>query len=193
MRGFSNFGIGGGDNVPLPLQLLSFKAFKKGTGANLIWKTASEKGVSHFELQRSLDGNRFETFHKHTPQSESGSTYDVFDSKAFQFANNEVFYRLKSQDFDGSVGFSNIERLAQKEIDLPFAISPNPVKDILFVKVEGVDFEKAEIRITDSQGRIVPAKLGNDGSVDFSRFAKGLYHITLSKGDFVSKGLIIKE
>jgi hypothetical protein len=179
--------------VPLPLHLLSFNAFKKGMGASLNWKTASEKGISHFELQRSLDGKRFETFEKQTPKAEAGISYEVFDSRAFQFANNEVFYRLKSTDYDGTIDFSNIERLSQREIDLPFTVSPNPVKNTFFVKVKDMDFSNAEIKVSDSQGRIIPAKLASDGSVDVSGFANGLYHITIHKDDFVSKGIIIKE
>jgi len=159
----------------------------------LQWKTASEKNVANFEIQRSLDGNRFETFQKQAPKSELGSSYEVFDAKAFQFANNEVFYRLKSIDFDGSLDFSNIERLAQKEIDLPFAISPNPVKDKFFVRIKNLDFAKTEIKISDTQGRVLPTTIAPDGSVDISRFASGLYHITIKKDDFISKGLIIKE
>jgi hypothetical protein len=195
MRGFSNFGIGSGEilNVPLSLHLISFQAFKKGMGASLNWKTASEKGISHFELQRSLDGKRFETFEKHVPKSETGREYEAFDSRAFQFANNEVFYRLKSTDDDGTIDFSNIEKLRLREIDLQFSVSPNPVKDKFFVKVKGMDLTNAEIKVSDSQGRIIPAELSSDGSVDISRFSNGLYHISIRKDDFVSKGLIIKE
>ena len=43
--------------VPLPLELLTFEVARKGeTSAHLYWETNSERNVSHFDLERSVDG-----------------------------------------------------------------------------------------------------------------------------------------
>lgn len=48
-----------GDNIPLPVQLLSFDAKPIGNNVRLSWETASEINSAYFEVQRSTDMSEF--------------------------------------------------------------------------------------------------------------------------------------
>lgn len=52
MTGFSDFGIGGGSDNPLPIELASFELTRSEDNVQLDWRTASEVDNAGFEIQR---------------------------------------------------------------------------------------------------------------------------------------------
>jgi hypothetical protein len=55
--GFSWFGAGSGNNNPLPVELVSFSGVCDNGLINLTWQTASEFNSSHFDVEKSRDGD----------------------------------------------------------------------------------------------------------------------------------------
>ena len=96
--GINNFAgtITNNANVVLPIELLDFQAIKKEKTAQLSWHTASERNVSHFDIERSNDGK---TFTKIGEQKAVGGLdlayYNAFDNTP-QYGIN--YYRLKIVD-----------------------------------------------------------------------------------------------
>ena len=100
---------------PLPVELVAFEVRKQGSDAQLHWVTASELNNSHFDIERSLDGN---TWRKRGAIAGYGTTaqpQEYFFTDALNDLpadQREVFYRLHQHDFDGSSEYSMIKRLA---------------------------------------------------------------------------------
>ncbi len=93
----------------IPVELISFNAAPSVASARapsnvLTWATATEINTTHFDIERSNDGK---TFEKQGSINANGShsTYQFIDEKPL---NNSNYYRLKINDIDGKITYSNI-------------------------------------------------------------------------------------
>lgn len=102
---------------PLPVELTGFTAQWEGGQALLEWETASELHNSHFDIQRSIDGNRWDVIgqvegHGTTNQAQH---YQFLDGAAAAAAEGRLFYRLQQFDFDGTNEFSPVVSLTPED------------------------------------------------------------------------------
>jgi hypothetical protein len=84
----------------LPIELTSFNGFNKGKNNHIFWVTSSEQNTSHFNLQKSRDGETWETVVTLNAAGNSNTQidYDVVDYKVDPIIN---YYRLQQYDNDG--------------------------------------------------------------------------------------------
>jgi len=163
---FSPFTLGSIDalNTPLPVELLSFEAYAKGDFNRLEWVTASEENNSHFEIQRSTNGNEWENI-GHVQGH--GTT---FQTTHYEFNDLEplaktTYYRLKQIDFDGSFDHSPIRIISNDQIN-PITIYPIPLKgNSIIIEGDSID----EVMLTDIQGRTIhTSSVNKNGSLEFN-------------------------
>lgn len=116
----------------LPVELLAFDAAKAGTKVELSWATASERNSDFFEIERSSDGENFQTLKSVNANNNSNSRidYSAFDDRPLKGLN---YYRLKQFDLDGSFQYSEIRSVLFREhrIEIaPTLITSNQVVKI---------------------------------------------------------------
>ena len=116
--------------VAVPLELVDFFAVKKSEQVYLSWITAMEKGTSHFIIERSSDGNTFESIGRVEAGFNSNvtKTYSFVDGTPGKEMN---YYRLKSFDMNGESSYSKIISISFSG-KAPFNIeniSPVPAKE----------------------------------------------------------------
>ncbi len=122
-----SFGLG---PQALPVRLISFTGKSIDTGNELTWKTSSEQNFSHYEVERSLDGQAFEQIDKVSGASSNSTeilSYTYLDknqnSGMVPGANTSTnignlgaaYYRLKMIDLDGSNEYSKVIYVESKE------------------------------------------------------------------------------
>ncbi len=93
--------------VVLPIELIDFTSNSDINSTNLLWKTASEKNSSYYEIQKSEDGFSFFTIGKVQASGNSNKLENYF----FKDTENNaslVYYRLKMVDNDNSFQFSKL-------------------------------------------------------------------------------------
>ena len=117
----------------LPVELAQFDANTEGGKNHLTWRTESEKDNSHFDIERSTDGN---TFHN------IGQVKGNNKPSSYQFVDNQPFatsyYRLRQIDFDGTGTLSKVVSVALKGNPKGLKIYPTLVSNgILTVNTEG--------------------------------------------------------
>jgi hypothetical protein len=125
---------------PLPVELVDFEVFPTNDRqARLEWITSLELNNEGFEIQRSIDGNLFESMGWIVGAGNSTETisYEFLDPSPFSGVS---YYRLKQIDFDGTVSFSNIRsiRFGEEETSddaLQVELYPNPSCDLLFIQL----------------------------------------------------------
>jgi uncharacterized repeat protein (TIGR01451 family) len=119
---------------PLPVTLVSFEAVAKGNNAQLTWITATEKNNAGFEVERSVDGSRFEKVGSVAGRGSSTSRqeYSFTDVKAATLANM-LYYRLKQVDVDGTASYTPVQivRFNASKAGLELTLYPNPATDEL--------------------------------------------------------------
>jgi len=91
---------------PLPIELISFTASCENLKTHIRWTDATETNVMNIELQKSLDLNNWTTIYTAMPSNTStNANYDYLYSET---NTGGVYYRLKTNDNDGSSDVSAI-------------------------------------------------------------------------------------
>ena len=112
----------------LPLKLLSFSGYASARAITLNWKTAEERNVENFELQKSTDGNNFYPLTTTPAFNSIGvNTYSETDINPLNGFN---YYRLKIKDNTQKITYSPVTKI-KFENQAVINLYPNPVKDKL--------------------------------------------------------------
>jgi len=160
-------------NCVLPIELISFTGEYNATAdcTNLQWSTATETDNHYFFIERSTDGEHWQTIDTVAGAGNSDQTryYTAIDHHPPVGID---YYRLIQEDYDGnrqSFNVVTINIIATKTITL----FPNPASTV--VTIEGENLQAASIYNALGQniwnGNAADSKL----TIDISSFADGLY------------------
>lgn len=178
-------------NSSLPVVLSAFTAKKNGSQALLNWTTDVEENVSHFVVEKSLNGREF---------SEAGVLFTEGNStlrREYSFKDDLkaitgglVYYRLRIVDLDGKYDYS-ATRIIKMDADNAGAKSitvyPNPVVSELRITMTSTWQDKAvSIQLLNANGqsvkRISNTIAGQTATINVSDLAPGLYLVQVSDG-----------
>jgi hypothetical protein len=140
-------------SAPLPLNLISFKAkLNQEKQTELNWETSAERNVSHFEIEKSIDGKMFDQIGKTYTQNtgNEANNYDYLDRNTNIGLN---YYRLKMVDKDGKYSFSPLEYVNLKE-NFITELYPNPSYNEVYLKMKNTD--KVILKAFSLDGRELP-------------------------------------
>jgi 1,4-alpha-glucan branching enzyme len=170
-------------SAALPLTLLSFNGRRETGAIELSWMSTNENIVSHFEVERSLNGTDFTAIAKLGAKNGSAvNEYALPDASSIAVkATGNLYYRLKMTDKDGKFSYSKTILISPSASN-GISFFPNPVKNgTLYLRVEGAGNNKVSISIQDVAGRIyrsisMPQVTGNI-AVDVKGIAAGMYFL----------------
>lgn len=174
------------DVTGLPVELISLNAKREDNNAVLDWTTASEQNNAYFEVEHSLDGNKFEKIGKVTG---SGTTASL---QQYTFIHQNVnadqhYYRLRQVDYSGVAKLSPIVSLGKKkssiETEIP-TLSPVPFDRVLSVTT-GSLWEDAELTVYNTQGSIFyqGTTTGTTTQLITENYPSGLYLLRFQSGE----------
>ncbi len=165
---------------PLPVEMVYFRATKKGTTSSLKWQIASETNNDHFIVEHSKDGQFFQSI----AQIAGDGTTSSRNNYSFEHQHpmiGENYYRLRQVDFDGSYIFSGITTVFHPAAEF-VTITPTLAKDYVQIEFKGPTFPAKNITVYDLHGRQV--------QVTFKHISTGLLQAnveTLTPGQYVIK------
>jgi hypothetical protein len=142
--------------VALPVTYAYFNGQNAGNKNVLSWATASEVNSDHFDVQRSTDGNSFNTIG--TVNSKGGAvltTYSFDDNNA---PAGVAYYRLSQVDKDGRSSLSQVISINSRRTGIYIEKYPNPVHDNLTINVQGSLNGAVQVIIADMQGKAIIAQ-----------------------------------
>ena len=146
-----------GDDVALPLKLISFSGVYHNEKAVLQWTTTEEFNIEKFEIQRSFNGTDFIPIGYVSPRGGFGVTtpYEFTDNLQ-NVSTTTFFYRLLISDKDGKISYSRVLlfRKATNAVN-SISINPNPVTGVALVNINYSSKAIAEFRVVDMNGKIV--------------------------------------
>lgn len=172
----------------LPVKLISFTGIRK-MGVNvLVWKTAAESDMISYDVERSSNGQHFETIATVSAKNGPAQTYLFEDNPSF---TGKLFYRLKENEKDGKVGYSNVIAVSNNAKG-GISISPNPVKNVINIRLSDNSLLNTEAILLDSKASIVLKQkiTGNLLQINAAALAKGIYFVRFADG---SVNKLIKE
>lgn len=173
---------------PLPVNLTSFNAIVDNGIVNLEWTTASETDNSHFEVERSLNGSRFDYV---GVMEGSGTTstpqyYHMEDSKSVV---GETYYRLKQVNIDGTYEYSNTVSVFVKHKNTIATVIPNPVRDKAIVRFGKEVSENAQLELITATGHLIQTYniQGYSLEIDIHNLERGIYFLKIKNSDKAQK------
>jgi hypothetical protein len=168
---FSNFFIQAPSNV-LPLTWLGIQARWQTTSlANVSWQVASQQNILKYTVQLSTTGISFEDVC--TTNATSQTQYSCLVTAP----ENINYFRVKETDVDWRTSYSNII-LLQKNNGPKAIVSPNPVKDFLYISNLA---NNTTAQIIEAGGKIVHSVIivGNKAAININSLSKGSYFLKL--------------
>jgi hypothetical protein len=169
MTTYGQFGIGGDSlSNPLPVSMLFFNANNVNGDVILKWATANEVNNKGFVIERSTNGNDFQevSFVKGSGNTTRTIQYSAIDNKAFiASGSTTLYYRLRQEDFDGSISYSNIVMVDENtQLNDNVAVFPNPFVNSVGVNIQTSVSGSAKVELVDMQGRIIATENVNVSS-----------------------------
>lgn len=181
------FGVGS-DGSALPVELSYFAVawatagqYSKDRSALLTWETQSEIDNSHFEIERSLDGQGWEQIGTVAGQGNSIAAHSYQFSDPLEpgiMTEPTIYYRLKQVDYSGQFEYSPVRTLQiEEEGQFSFTVYPNPTRgDHVFLS------HKGDYTLSDLSGTFLK-QIHNTNQLALYDLAKGCYVISDSQGN----------
>jgi hypothetical protein len=188
VQGFSWFNGGGNDNNPLPVELLSFNGTCNEGMVDLLWQTASEFNSSHFDVEKSTDG---ETWRVMATVPSAGTSNELLTYQAMDNSgtNGSNYYRLRQVDIDGKEKLYDPINVSCDETTAGYFTSyPNPSGNDFQVVVNNKEILGAcTLNIVDAQGKVIDqrkieVKDGINMFVINQELTPGIYFLNISNG-----------
>lgn len=173
---------------------LDFNASKNSNDEVLLnWKTHSENNNRGFAIERSMYGITFDSigFINSLSNAGRGSEYSFNDMSP---GNGTNYYRLKQINFDSKINYSTVKIVEIKNINA-LKIFPNPVKDVLNIKVK-FPLTNAQLKIINVKGQLVDQLIINGGSIasiQVKHLLPGIYTVEITNGNSSSKFSFVKQ
>lgn len=179
------------DGSRLPVELAGFEATVDDGTVRLTWQTASETGNARFEVQRRADAKRGDGAWTAVGSVEGSGT--TTEAQRYQFADedlpyeaNQLDYRLRQIDLDGSTQFSKTVTVERSvgEVEL-LGTYPNPVQSRVTVRYAVPERQEVTIQFHDILGRKVRTLVRSEKTgrhkhrVDVENLASGVYFLRL--------------
>ncbi len=183
----------------LPVVLKPLKGAYIDGRSHLTWASLQESNSSHFEIQRSDDGQHFSAIGRVNAvgSSDRQVDYQFDDVKANAGVN---YYRLKLIDKDANFQYSNIVALTVNIKGTTITgIYPAPFNDKVNVTVSSETNIQANVRLFDNTGKLLVSKqatltkgINNIVLDNLAALAKGFYIIKVQAGEVMSTQKLIK-
>jgi hypothetical protein len=172
----------------LPVSLTDFKGLYRDNGkVELTWITNFEQNSERFDVERSLDGEKWKVVGSVDAQGTTGNktSYEFIDDAGKDRANKkDLYYRLKQVDKDGKVAVSRIlvVRVYNTRTLKMVSVTPNPAKNDINVNVQLNENAMVSMKVMNANGAAVISKTAkvNAGSNTFildgsSNLKPGMY------------------
>ncbi|MFT5824086.1 MAG: hypothetical protein ACI8ZM_005352 [Crocinitomix sp.] len=180
--------------IALPITLLSFEGNCEEQFIILNWSTASEMNNDYFSIERSPDGEIWQTIGKVTGGGNSSSqiNYTFIDMEPLRTI---TYYRLKQTDFNGNYNYEDIISMEQCDISekKELIVYPNPSNGEFETYFNGDSGTINAIEIFNSQGQIIYSSIDFQSIFNLTNMAPGHYYIQVQDSSEVIRSRFIIE
>ena len=173
---------------PLSVSNIQLKAAVKLKSVLISWKSATEKNVDHYEIQRNNEVNLYNKVTTVVADNMDNSTYSYTDNMA---VNGDNYYRIKAVSKDGTIQYSSIAKVTIGDKLEGINVYPNPIVskqvNLMLMNLEAGNYN---LGMYNSAGQLVMAqKLQHAGgsittNIQLSgNLPMGVYQLRLAGAD----------
>ncbi len=176
-------------SIALPLQITSFAGHKENNTVLLSWQTQNEMNVSHFEIERSINGNSFQVINNvQAANSPLPNSYYFTDPYPMPGVS---YYRIKMVDRDGQFRYTSTIKINFLGITV-MQVYPNPAKDEIVIA--GIN-SNGMIKLLSPDGRVLlqQSAAGQSMTLSISGLPQGVYIVEYNDGKNTQRQKLIKN
>ncbi|MBD1397842.1 immunoglobulin domain-containing protein [Pontibacter sp. JH31] len=188
--------------VPLPVELIYFKAMKRGNDVAMEWATASEQDNKGFEVQVSTDAKNFRSlgFVESKVQTTSLKQVYTFVDKE-NGKHGTRYYRLKQVDLDGQFEYFSTKAVSFGEVTMnKVKAYPNPFESEVELSIDAEGKGDVLVTVTNATGQQLlqrTIKVEKGANVEKlvldPNLPRGIYIISTRMGDFTNHFKLLKQ
>ncbi len=139
------------DSSPLPISLIEFTGMKQNDINKLHWQSVEGMNFSYYTIERSEDGNTFDSIA--VIDGNGNSQYEYDDNNIDEI--KPYYYRLKMVDKDGSFTYSSVILIAVANHVKDILVYPNPAHDQLKFQLMLKKKSRYDVLINDISGKTI--------------------------------------
>ena len=168
-----------------PNGLTSFEVSDMETKVALSWATNSEKNTNHIFVERSIDGKKWTSVSriKAAENSDHLLYYEFYDESPVKGIS---YYRLKVQDLDGVVEYSETKTVERSGKEAFVIVYPNSAAGLINL-ASSFNINEIAYEIFDASGKqiVIVGEVVSDDKVvlDVSDLPKGVYTVNVKSID----------
>ncbi|MBL7929614.1 MAG: hypothetical protein JNL47_09140 [Bacteroidia bacterium] len=134
---------------PLPVELVYFrgKCLSAMRKVELQWQTASEWNNDFFEIQRSCINEPFKVAGRVNGHGTTSASNHYYFTDDLLSDCNEIYYRLRQVDFDGSTEISSVIKILCSSNETTPSLFPNPFYESSKLFLNGMEGSRLIIQI----------------------------------------------
>jgi hypothetical protein len=183
--------------MPLPVNLISFTGKSNTYGNVLDWKVSNEVNFSHFDVERSADGQKFAKIGNIA--SNKSESYSFVDTEAKSLIYAPIYYyRLKMVDRNGTFDYSKI--IAINNIELVSTVGqvfPNPSFGKSSINILVNDSGIWTLKTFNAQGQLIYSQsqylTKGKNTVEVSKLANGMNYIQITNGVLIEVRKVLNK
>lgn len=177
----------------LPVELTSFESkVLDNNSVILFWQTASEENNSHFIIEHSRDGQRFNEVGKEMGMGSTTNAH-TYNMRHERLSKGYHYYRLKQVDFDGKYEYSNIITAQLKLTLADVTITPNPAMEKVMIFIDTPISIAASYQLVNMQKEVMLERTIDKGNssfeIDMTNLPAGVYFMRF----YVDQQVIAKK
>ena len=140
--------------VPLPIELINFIGYQIENAVKLSWQTLTEINNDYFTIEKSANGQKFETIAIIDGAGNSNTILNYFSYDRTPFSGMN-YYRLKQTDFNGNSSYSETIAInfTVNSNQTEVGIFPNPFNNTITIDISSLNTEKINIEILNLLGK----------------------------------------
>ncbi|MBO9616244.1 MAG: right-handed parallel beta-helix repeat-containing protein [Dyadobacter sp.] len=181
VTGFSGFFVKTSE-APLPVSWISLSARRNDTSRVVLDWRVNERSVSHYEVQRSLNARNFEPASTLAAKGDGMMGYTFTDPTPVL---QQVYYRIKQTDLDGSYSYSRMLSVSAME-DTELTAFPNPTVESVTVQLDK-RYMGSRLKLVNKSGIVLEniTVKGQSVTLDLGKYASGTYLLSTEDGNVV--------
>ncbi len=175
----------GDESMPLPVSLLHFDALRTDNQTvKLTWNTLQAQNISHYEIQKSPDGQIFQSIGNVDLQDFDGSllSYNFTDWQG----EGAAYYRLKFVEINANPTYSHQVLVREGVQALRMEIFPNPTTERVSLRLP--EQENIQFQLVNEAGQVILKTQGELSAIEqllnaqLTQLPVGLYILQAKDG-----------
>jgi hypothetical protein len=179
-------------NIILPITLLDFYAVGMNEANEITWKVADELNIQKYIIEKSADGFNFEILNSIIPNEQNSyetKSYRLLDNYPY---NTITYYRLNTQEADGSIHHINTISVSELQNNLEVLIYQN--EELINIDFKNSLQVNSTIQLFDLTGKLLFEQNVEQSleQLKVSEYAKGIYFLRIhSKEKIINQKIVI--